>query len=304
MPTQRRATQGQAEPEEPAQLSWQRQPARPRSKMRKVHNAAPNATAEAAGGQPPRTTPANGRRQACGRGAEINWGLYGRLRAGRSGAHRPRRRVRPADALARAQGGGDQHPGRRQPAAIAGQTIYDASGLEGAPSCSSARMRPRPRWPGCPASPRRTCGVRLPNQVIIDVQEEAPLVAWQGITTTVWLSAEGAAVPQEGAPPPLTLTDQTGAALADEPARVAGCSWPIWQRSRPRSPRPANLFLGKLEGPVFPHRQTACRSGWATMGACRASWRCWRSSQQELAATANAPEVIDLRFSDKQAFMR
>lgn len=49
--------------------------------------------------------------------------------------------------------------------------------------------------------------LRLPNQVIIDIREHSPLVAWQGITETVWLAADGAAVPQTGAKPPLSFAD-------------------------------------------------------------------------------------------------
>ncbi len=49
--------------------------------------------------------------------------------------------------------------------------------------------------------------LRLPNQVIIDVEEHAPLVAWEGVTTTVWLAADGSQVPQAGSLPPIRLVD-------------------------------------------------------------------------------------------------
>jgi hypothetical protein len=51
--------------------------------------------------------------------------------------------------------------------------------------------------------------VRLPNQVIIDIREHAPLVAWQSITSTAWLAADGSQVPQAGGAPPITFTDQS-----------------------------------------------------------------------------------------------
>ena len=49
--------------------------------------------------------------------------------------------------------------------------------------------------------------LRLPNQVIIDVVEHPPLVAWQGTTTIEWLAADGSIVPQAGGVPPLSLVD-------------------------------------------------------------------------------------------------
>ncbi len=54
--------------------------------------------------------------------------------------------------------------------------------------------------------------VWLPAQIVIDVQEYEPLVAWQGITTTVWVADTGAVVPMTSDPPPLKLVDTTGAA--------------------------------------------------------------------------------------------
>src|SRR5512137_362845 len=54
--------------------------------------------------------------------------------------------------------------------------------------------------------------VWLPAQIVIDVREYEPLVAWQGITTTIWVADTGAVVPMTSDPPPLKLVDTTGAA--------------------------------------------------------------------------------------------
>lgn len=94
---------------------------------------------------------------------------------------------------------------------ITREKIYNASGIEGR---NIFLVRPN----DVAAAVSQVGGiaavqvhVRLPNQVLIDVQEHAPLVAWQGVTTTLWLAADGALVPQAGQAPPLTLVDQTEA---------------------------------------------------------------------------------------------
>ena len=58
------------------------------------------------------------------------------------------------------------------------------------------------------------------------MREQLPLVAWQGITTTVWLSADGSEVPQAGAPPSLHLTDLSGTPASE--------SRPTWDAILPQ----------------------------------------------------------------------
>jgi len=95
---------------------------------------------------------------------------------------------------------------------VTADAIYAASQVEGAnifrldPGRVAVRIR---RMPGIADT---AVHVRLPNQVVIEVAELTPLVAWQSITLTTWLADNGAIVPISGDPPPLRLTDATGAA--------------------------------------------------------------------------------------------
>lgn len=101
------------------------------------------------------------------------------------------------------------------------EAVYQAGGLEGRniflvrPGEVAAAVR---QVPGV----RDTrVHVRLPNQVVIDVWEYAPLVTWRTITATVWLAEDGAPVPQAGEPPPLTLDDSSGTFPASDSPLVA-----------------------------------------------------------------------------------
>jgi hypothetical protein len=143
--------------------------------------------------------------------------------------------------------------------------------------------------------------VRLPNQVIIDVREYAPLVAWQGITTTVWLAENASEVPQAGGPPPLTLNDRTGMALAESKLR-----WPVvlarlaeLHRSRPDL---QEIAYGEEQGLYY-------RTG--------EGWEVWlgdgddieqklallEGAQRAIAAGGTKPRAIDLRFDGDHALL-
>jgi hypothetical protein len=95
-----------------------------------------------------------------------------------------------------------------------------------------------------------TVHLRLPAQVIIDVHEYAPLMAWHGITTTVWLTADGAPVPMTGIEPPVTFIDPDGAAM-DERGQLR--PWVLENLRQLHAARPdlTNLYYGSLEGLYF-----------------------------------------------------
>ena len=295
MPTQRKSSprKSRSAPEEPAQLSWQRQPTRPRSKIRKMQGAAPNATTG--------RSSAGRRKRAAQPALDLSWGVHGRLAI--VGVVLVVLSIGfglltswPALKVA---GVSTQIGGNNR---VSSQAIYTTSGVDGH---TSLFIRPREvahaveTMPGIAAADVR---VRLPNQVIIDVQEENPLVAWQGMTTTVWLSAEGAEVPQEGPLPPLTLTDLTGAALSDSQR-----DWPavLADLAALKAAQPAinELSLGTLEGLYF--RTADGTQVWlGRYGGITGKLALLKSIQQELAGRGETPAVIDIRFSDKQAFIR
>lgn len=95
---------------------------------------------------------------------------------------------------------------------VTADVIYAASQVDGAnifrldPGQVAGRIR---QMPGIADT---TVHVRLPNQVVIEVTELTPLVAWQSITSTTWLADNGVTIPISGDPPLLRLTDITGAA--------------------------------------------------------------------------------------------
>ncbi len=199
----------------PAQPSWRKPPARSRKKLRQMRSTAPTTKSTrrtAAGpksvkGAPPSTHQGQLRLMAQGDAREIvrrvlmlvlavslTFGLIQLL-------HLPQLTVSATST----QIGGVQRITRQQ--------VYEASGIEGRsiflvqPSTIAATVSQ------LDGIAKARVHVRLPNQVLIDVQERVPLVAWQasqnGVPTTVWLTSDGATVPQTGQVPPLTLKGQT-----------------------------------------------------------------------------------------------
>jgi len=141
--------------------------------------------------------------------------------------------------------------------------------------------------------------VRLPNQVLIDVREHLPLVAWQAITSTVWLSADGAEVPQAGAPPSLNLTDLTGTPLEE--------SRPTWLLILPQLvaaqqalPDQTELSYGRFEGLYF--RTPEGWTVWLGNAGIAAKLALLEAARREITARGARPSVIDLRYSTRQAF--
>ena len=157
---------------------------------------------------------------------------------------------------------------------ISTQEVFAASQVEGR---SIMLVRPADvaqRVAAVPGIASVGVHVRLPNQVLIDVREQLPLVAWQGITTTVWLSAGGSEVPQAGAPPSLHLTDQSGTPVSE--------SRPTWDAILPQLaefqqmlPDQSGTFVRQIRRALF-----RAPEGWTVWlgndGALRRNWLCLR----------------------------
>lgn len=177
--------------------------------------------------------------------------------------------------------------------------IYEASGAEGRNVFLIQAGEVQSRVLGLPGIAGATVHLRLPNAMIIDVVEHAPLVAWQGITTTVWLAEDGAEVPQAGDEPPLRLADQTRADLAE--------SRKLWRlilknlaELHAADPAIRELAYGKTEGLYY-----RTPEGWQVWlgdsGPIKAKLALVTAAQQEIARQGKLPRVIDVRLSGRRA---
>ncbi len=92
--------------------------------------------------------------------------------------------------------------------------------------------------------------VWLPAQIVIDVREHEPLVAWQYMTRTVWVADTGAFVPMQSDPPPLKLVDSNGAA-AEANGRLRQHVLANLRALRAAGPEITTLFYGAQEGIYF-----------------------------------------------------
>ncbi len=179
------------------------------------------------------------------------------------------------------------------------RAIYDASGVEGhhifliRPAEVEANLREMPGIAGAQVH------LRLPNQVLIDVQEQRPLVAWQAGEETVWLAAEGDVIPQAGIAPPCTLVDTVHATLAGND---------VWRRkmltylaelqvSHPELTTfgygdPQGLYYRPAEGLEVWLGDTGPMSRKVTVAA---------EASAQIQRAGGQVKVIDLRFSDERA---
>lgn len=182
---------------------------------------------------------------------------------------------------------------------ITPEQVYIASGLEGR---NILLVRPA----DVAATIEQIAGikaarvhVRLPNQVLIDVWEHAPLLAWQGITTTLWLAADGSPVPQAGLDPPLRLIDQTGALpAADSPLAITLLKDLVALHAA--RPDVTELYYNKNQGL---HLRTP--EGWSVWlgdsGSLADKMALLEVARQEIGRAGAQVEVIDLRHSTRRA---
>ena len=296
MATQRRKNTpaSKAKPEEPAGLRWQQPPLKPRRQMRRVQTTAGRTTAS---GASPRHSQAR-QDSRLRRGAA--WWNYARITLialvvigciiGFGELLRlPQLTVTPS----MTQIGGSQR--------ISTQEIFAASQVDGHNIMLISPAEVAERVAAVPGIASVDVHVRLPNQVLIDVQEHRPLVAWQAVTTTLWLSADGSEVPQTGAPPTLNLTDLTGIPLGESRS-----TWlpilPQLGELRQALPDLTDISYGKFEGLYF--RTPEGWTVWLGNDGIAAKLALLDAARREITARGEQPSVIDLRYSTRQAFWR
>lgn len=274
----------------PPEPSWRQPPARPRKRQQRNQTTAPSLAAPA--GKIVRSVAPRASRPALPLREAVRYLMSFLFTAGVvAGLVSLLRAPQLAVSATSTQIGGAQR--------IAMERVYQVSGLEGQsiflvrPAEVAARIGQEPGIAGVDIH------VRLPNQVLIDVREHVPIVAWHGITTTVWLTADGIEVPQAGAAPPLQLADRTGLAIAASRAH--------WPRVLPAAvalhqalPQVTELYYGQLEGLYFRSPE-----GWTVWlgdtGEVATKLALLKSAGREITAQGAQPEVIDLRFGGSKA---
>ncbi len=181
---------------------------------------------------------------------------------------------------------------------VLAEDVGRASGVEGR---SIFQIRPAAAERSITALPGVTAAtvhVRLPNQVIVDVVEHQPWVAWQVITETVWLAADGRTrVPVAGAPPALSLVDETGAAM-DEAGRMKPYVYSSLRALHLARPEMTAVYYGRLEGLYY-----RAPEGWTIylgdQGKVAAKLALLQAVQNSPAVRNTRPEVIDLRYEGR-----
>lgn len=295
MATQRRKdTATKAKPEQPAELRWQQPPPKPRKQMRRVQTTVAHTSMPG-----PLARPASvNKRPRLRLGG--SWLVY--MRVGLIllvvtgciiGFWELLRLPQLTVTASTTQVGGSQR--------ISVEEIFAASQVD---NRNILLVRPTDvsqHVAALPGIASVDVHVRLPNQLLIDVHEYLPLVAWHGITTTLWLSADGAEVPQAGAPPPLTLSDLSETPLGEIP--------PTWRAILPqlaaiRQVRPdlVELSYGVSEGIYF--RSLKGWTVWLGNEEIVAKLALLDAAEGEISARGERPSVIDMRYNARQAFWR
>ncbi len=179
------------------------------------------------------------------------------------------------------------------------RAIYDASGVEGRNIFLIRQSEVEASLRELPGIASADVHLRLPNQILIDVKELRPLVAWQAGAETVWLAADGAVVPQAGAAPPLTLVDATNTSLTGSDAwrhKVLAHLAEL-QASHPELTTfgygdPQGLYYQSAEGWEVWLGDTGPMGHKVTVAA---------GAGGQVSQSAAQAKVIDLRFSDERA---
>jgi cell division septal protein FtsQ len=177
--------------------------------------------------------------------------------------------------------------------------IYDKSEIAGRSISVLRAADVESRLMQVPGVAEADVHLRLPNQVIIDVVEHSPLVAWQAVTNTVWLAADGSIVPQSGARPPLQLVDQSGGRLMTDPA-LKSLILDNLKTLREASPDISELYYGNSQGLYY--RTTDGWDVWlGESGGMREKVALASAAGRDIARSGAHPKVIDVRHSDRKA---
>lgn len=291
-PRQRKDSQHEQDDALPQQPAWrQRKPSQPRKQIKRKQSTAPDA------------------RRGTGRGGKIgrpalvlpsreSWAVAGRvglllLTAIVTTAGLIYMLQMPVLTVGRSstQIGGNQR--------ITPEDVYSGSGIDGRNVLLLRSSEIAARVKAVPGVASVAVHIRLPNQVLIDVTEHAPLVAWQSSTGTVWLAADGAEVPQAGAAPPLTFIDQSNGRLA----RDAALSKLILQNLgavRAARPELAEFYYAEEPGLYF-----RTPEGWdvwlGESGSMEEKLALAEAAAKDIAQQGARPKRIDVRQSGRRA---
>ncbi|OIO96625.1 MAG: hypothetical protein AUK03_03615 [Anaerolineae bacterium CG2_30_64_16] len=293
--TTRRRKKTSAQPAEPTQPAWRQPPPKRRTQVRRTQAVVQRVDGlpdRAAGGASqwlklllaaPKDPRATGRRLAIGLAAIALVIGFVQLTQGN---------------LFTVSAAGTQIRGCQR---VSTEAVYAASALDQQnlfsiqPAAAVARIE---ALPGVAAT---SIHVRLPDQVIIDVREYAPLVALQVVTTTVWLADDGTQIPMVGDPPPLSLIDVNGAAVAPEGYLQPQVLANLKALHTARSDLTA-VYHGTLEGLYF-----RAAGGWTVYlgdGAQMDSrLALLAATERDIIAHGRRVDVIDMRF-DGHALLR
>lgn len=177
--------------------------------------------------------------------------------------------------------------------------IYESTGADGRNILLIREENVQSNLLALPGIARVDVHLRLPNRMIVDVVEHAPLLAWHAITTTVWLAEDGEEVPQSGDPPPLTLADETGMG-PEESLKVRSLVLKNVIELHANRSDVTELRYGKTEGLYY--REP---NGWAVWlgdsGPMTNKLALVAEAQQEIASRGQRPTVIDVRLSGRRA---
>jgi hypothetical protein len=289
---QGKATKDEQDDVLPRQPAWrERAPAQPRKRVRRKQTTAPGMPGRAGG-----KSKAERRRFALP--SRETWLLVGRLSvlimtaiAVTTGLiyllHMPELTVRREST----QIGGNQR--------TAAEEIYTRSGIDGRSVLLLRSDDVVKQVASVPGVAKAAVHVRLPNQVIIDVSEHAPLVAWQAITNTVWLTSDGAQVPQAGAAPPVRFSDQSKGRL-DKDAALRKLVLENLGAVHAARPDLADFFYADEPGLYY-----VTPEGWQVWlgesGPIDDKLALADAAGQDIARQGARPKVIDVRQSERRA---
>lgn len=180
--------------------------------------------------------------------------------------------------------------------------IYEQSKVDGRNILVIEASQVMSRVQHIPGIAHAAVHLRLPNQVIIDVVEHAPLVAWQGVTTTVWLAADGSQVPQAGAVPPLRLIDVSEGVLSND-ATLRSLVLENLASLHALRPELSEFYYGRAQGLYYRAAQ-----GWdvwlGETGPLDAKLALAEAAGRELMQQGRQVEMIDVRRNDREAMWR
>jgi cell division septal protein FtsQ len=139
--------------------------------------------------------------------------------------------------------------------------------------------------------------VRLPDKVLIDIREQAPLVAWQAMTGTLWIADSGAILPAGGDPPVLRLVDEQGSAR-DAGGKLRADVLTSLKELQSAGLEVTDLYYGKQEGLYF-----VSPEGWTVYlghaGKMDAKLTTLRELRNSSAARNLRKGIVDLRYDGR-----